>query len=356
MKILLLADYYSEYLKQFYTANNCDDLTYDEHLEKILDDYFGSFVSYYRHFKKIGHESTLVIANDYKLQNKWLKENNINIEASSKTKKEVVLIQIKNYEPDVFFMGSMFDYYGEFLKNVSKVTTNIFTWIACPYPENLDFSHVRCIISSSSKYVKTFRTKGINSEVLGAAFDAEILEKIKTKKLYDASFIGGLSKIHKERVASLTQLIAKNFNIKLFGYGLKKTFFGLIQSPLEKVYNGELWGLKMYETLAQSRISLNFHIKEANGISGNMRMYEATGCGSLLFTENTTDLNSIFELDKEVIAYDSLDDLEKKLEYYIENKDEALLIAKLGQKKCLEKYGYNKRILDFEFILNKYKV
>lgn len=354
MKILLLADYYNEYLKQFYRENNYDDLTYDEHLEKLLDDYFGSFVSYYRHFKKIGYESKLIIANDYKLQNKWLKENNINLEANSKTKHKIVLMQIKEYNPNIFFMGSMFDYYGHFLKNVSEVTKNIFTWIACPYPENLDFSDVKCVFSSSFKYVETFRYQGINSEVLGAAFDADILNKIITDKTYDISFIGGLSKVHKERVASLTKLISKQYNINLFGYGLKKSFFGFFKSSLEKVYKGELWGIEMYKTLAQSNISLNFHIKEANGVSGNMRMYEATGCGSLLFTENTNDLKNIFEPNKEVIAYNTMDDLISKIDYYTKHKEEASMIANLGQKRCLENYGYDKRILDFENLLNKY--
>lgn len=355
MKIILLADYYTDYLTQFYKANNCDALAYDEHLEKLLDDYFGSFVSYYRYFKKIGHESKIIIANDYRLQNKWLNENNIALDASPKTKREVALVQVSHFDPDVFFMGSMFDYYGDFLEKVSKVTKFIFTWISCPYSENLDFSHVKCVISSSSKYVENFRINGINSEVLGAAFDSAILEKIETKKVYTVTFIGGLSKVHKERVSSLVQLVKNGVAIRLFGYGLGKKYFGLVKSPLDTAYGGEVWGLEMYQTLAQSNISLNFHIKEANGISGNMRMYEATGCGSLLFTEETDNLSDIFEPDKDVIAYSDLGDLEKKLDYYSKNTVEAQKIAKRGQIKCLEMYGYDQRILDFEKILNKYK-
>jgi len=355
MKIILLADYYETYLENFYKKNSCESMKYNEHLEFLLDDYFGSFVSYYRHFNIIGHKTILIIGNDYKLQNKWLKENGYNFKADNTTKQKVAFEQIKQFDPEIFFMGSMFDYYGDFLSKVSKITKNIFTWISCPYNANLDFSNIKCVISSSIKYVDAFKRKGLNSELLGAAFDADILQKIDNSKKYEISFIGGLSKTHKERVDNLKKLIQKNVDITLFGYGLKGSFFGLFKSPLKKVYKGELWGLEMYETLAQSCISLNFHIKEANGVSGNMRMYEATGCGSLLFSENTSDLPSLFEPNKEIIPYDTIDDLISKINYYTLHKDEAKIIAKNGQKKCLEQYGYDKRIIDFEKIIYKYK-
>ena len=88
----------------------------------------------------------------------------------------------------------------------------------------------------------------------------------------------------------------------------------------------------MYQTLKDSLISLNIHIDVAGGFAGNMRMYEATGCGSLLFTEMTDNLPQIFDIKKEVVGYTDQDDLEKKLEYFNkiieatkENKSEDLL-------------------------------
>jgi spore maturation protein CgeB len=355
MKIFLLADYYTEYLKKFYQKNDCDSMSYEEHLNFLLDDYFGSFGSYCRHFQRIGHDANLVIGNDYKLQQKWLDENNINIKANKKTKQSIVLLQVEKFTPDVFFMGSMFDYYSTFLNQVSNITENIFTWIACPYAKDLDFRNIKCVLTSSIKYVHTFRSMGIDSELLGAGFDEDILYKIKDKrKIYNTSFIGGLSSIHQERVDSLNELLKSKDDIAIFGYGLNKSFLGLFRSPLEKAYKGELWGLSMYEVLSRSSHTLNFHIKEADGLSANMRMYEATGCGTLLFTEESSNLHDLFEPNKEVISYKNIDDLKAKLTYYDEHKKEAHTIANAGQKKCLLEYGYNKRILEFEKIILKY--
>jgi spore maturation protein CgeB len=355
MKIVLHAEYYEKYLEHFYAFNNCDGLSYLEHLNKLLDDYFGSFVSYHRHFEKIGYQSNLIIANDFNLQNKWLVENGFNFRAYSKTKHQVVLLQVQKINPDLFFMGSMFEYYGDFLVKISLITKNIFTWISCPYPKNLDFSFVKCVISSNNKFTKKFKKLGLQSEVLAAAFDSDILKKIsfETNKS-EVSFIGGLGAIHKERVDNLKSLINKGISLDLFGYGLRKPLISLIKSPLEKIYKGELWGMEMYNKLARSNISLNFHIKEADGQSGNMRMYEATGCGSLLLTENTKDLNNFFEPYKEVVPYDSIPDLKEKIDYYSKNKKEAQKIAKYGQKKCLEKHGYNVRIIEFDALIKKH--
>jgi spore maturation protein CgeB len=355
VKIFLLAEYYTNYLNDFYSKNDFSALSYDEHLEKLLDDYFGSFVSYYRHFKRLGHDVRLVIANDYALQNKWLRENNFNIMAQKNTKQSVVLEQIQAFEPDVFFLGSMFEYYGNFLAQVSQITQNIFTWIACPYPKNLDFSNVSCVISSADFLVQEFRNNGLNSEKLDAAFDADILNFLGNTKKYDVSFVGGLSKsTHSVRVQSLEKLIHNGVDIKLFGYGLKKPFWPWESRALNNAYIGEVWGMQMYQALADSRMTLNFHIDMAQGWAGNMRLYEATGCGSLLFTEETNNIMDKFVPSKEVVTYKNIDDLQSKLYYYINNQDESESIARSGQNACNERHGYVDRILDFYKIIQRY--
>ena len=72
MKIFLLADYYQAYLNAFYASHKTEGLSYDQHQKLLFDDYFGSFVSYYNHFKKRGHDVKLVIGNDAFLQKNGL--------------------------------------------------------------------------------------------------------------------------------------------------------------------------------------------------------------------------------------------------------------------------------------------
>lgn len=354
MRIFLFAEYYQNYLNSFYKKTKLSHLNYQEHLEKLFKDYFGSFVSYYNHFKKIGHEVTLVVGNDSYLQNKWLKEHGVE-SAEIMNKKDIVLMQIQEFKPDVFFIGSMFEYYGDFLRRVSKITKNIFAWIACPYPKYIDFSYIKCVISSAEEYVKRFRDRRLNSEVLRAAFDTDIISFLDNEKTIDVSFIGSMSKrTHSRRVKGLEYVLKNGINLKTFGYGLKRSILPFMNSQLFKTYAGELWGIEMYRTLNNSKISLNFHIDVAKGFSGNMRLYEATGCGTLLMTENTPDLEDKFRVGKDIISYESFEDIVDKIKYYLSHEQELENIAKAGQKACIEKHGYDKRIIEFENILMKY--
>lgn len=353
MKIFLLADYYQAYLNDFYASHKTEGLFYEQHQKLLFDDYFGSYVSYYNHLKKRGHDTRLVIGNDTLLQNKWLVERGFKGTALSKY--DVVLKQLEEFNPNVFFIGSMFDYYGRFLEKVSRITPNIFAWIACPYNDKLDLSHIRCIVSSNDEFVERFRKISMNSELLRVAFDSEIVPLLDNRKTIDVSFIGGLSKkTHGSRVEGLEFLLESGIDIKTFGYGLKRLLLPFGKASLWKSYGGERWGVEMYRTLNRSRISLNFHIDAAQGMSGNMRLFEATGCGTLLMTERAINLNELFREGTEVVAYDGLSDLVDKINYYLGHNAEREKIARAGQVACLERHSYATRILELENILRKY--
>jgi len=355
MKIFLLADYYNQYLKYFYAENDLSNLNYEDHLRELLADYFGSFGSYYNYFKKIGHDVRLVIGNDYRMQTKWLRERNINITACKKNKKQIVLMQIEDFQPDVFFIGSMFDYYGEFLKAVSDITRNIFAWISCPYKTDLDFSNIRCIISSHSGFVDDFRKKGMNAELLKVAFDSDIVYHLENRKTKEVSFIGGLSKkTHKNRVCALEYLAGHGLNLELYGYGLQKAIWPFVKSPLQQYYRSEVWGLKMYRLLNESKISLNFHVDVAGNIAGNMRMFEATGCNSLLITEDYNFVDRLFKPGEEIITFRNHDDLLDKIGYYLAHDKEREEISNKGHQACIGRHGYDIRIKEFEKILESY--
>jgi spore maturation protein CgeB len=62
----------------------------------------------------------------------------------------------------------------------------------------------------------------------------------------------------------------------------------------------------------------------------------------------------MFQPGKEVVAYYSADDLVDKIKYYLSRETERESIAKAGQKACLERHGYDKRIKEFERILARY--
>ena len=110
----------------------------------------------------------------------------------------------------------------------------------------------------------------------------------------------------------------------------------------------------MYEILSRTKISFNRHIDIALNYANNMRLYEATGMGSLLLTDKKDNLHKLFEIDKEIVTYSSKEEASEKAQYLIANPIKASEIARAGQARTLKEHSYEERMRELLEILNKY--
>ena len=110
----------------------------------------------------------------------------------------------------------------------------------------------------------------------------------------------------------------------------------------------------MYDILSRTKISFNRHINVAENNANNMRLYEATGMGSLLLTDKKDNLKKLFEEDREIVTYSSKEEALDKYNYLINNSSELANIAKAGQLRTLKEHTYENRIKELIQILNKY--
>lgn len=100
----------------------------------------------------------------------------------------------------------------------------------------------------------------------------------------------------------------------------------------------------MYEILAHSQVTLNRQIEAAEGSANNMRLFEATGVGAMLVTDDGKNLSDLFRRAEEVVSYANEDDAVRALRRFVENKDEWLRIAEAGQARTLNEHTYARRI------------
>ena len=158
---------------------------------------------------------------------------------------------------------------------------------------------------------------------------------------------------HRFRVQSIEELLARRVPVKLWGFGLSRLRRLSPFDRMGRAYQGEAWGLAMYRTLARSRITLNFHIDVAKsaGFAGNMRIYEATGCGALLLTDTAPGLERLLVPGREIETWSTLGELEEKVRHYLAHPEEREAIARAGQRACLERHGYATRVRELERIL-----
>jgi spore maturation protein CgeB len=112
-------------------------------------------------------------------------------------------------------------------------------------------------------------------------------------------------------------------------------------------------GIDMYNLLHESRITFNKHADLSLGCVGNMRMFEATGVGTCLVTNAGYNMQDLFEPDKEVVTYRTVDEAVEKANYLLDHPDEAEQIAKAGQARTLRDHSIMNRSKQINDVIQK---
>ena len=74
------------------------------------------------------------------------------------------------------------------------------------------------------------------------------------------------------------------------------------------------------------------------------RVYIITGSGGFLLHPRLKGLEAEYEDGKEIVFYDGMADLKRKIHYYLDHPEEREAIRFFGHKKTRENYTYKKRI------------
>lgn len=372
MKILILDPYYPAFLRSFYEQHpSAENLSYNRQKKLIFNDLFGTADFYSKALTELGHPTQDIILNNQALQQKWLEENTGVVMSLTEKIQDVVVShfpivsgkisqnwelrvlekQIKQFKPDVLYSHNLGYIDPNFLERMKPKVKLIIGQIACPLPFWRNFNPYNLIITSFPHYLPKLKRRGIKTEYLPLCFEPAILKKIpKQKRIYDITFIGGISRAHKNGFRLLNQL-AERVKFDIWGYGKSELD---PKSKLYQYHHGEAWGKDMYKLMLQSKITLNRHIDVAENNANNMRLYEATGCGAMLLTDKKDNLGELFVPGKELVTYQNLNEIEKKIKYYLGHDSERSRIARNGQKRTLKDHTYKVRMGQLINIIQKY--
>ena len=372
MKIAILDTYYSKFLSAHYAQHpRLTEMPYERQLSSLLSEAFGTSDFYSLHLNQIGCEAIDLIANCAELQSTWASEHNVAVSqvalrvphklyripyvgrylASLPGFMEVALAQIRAFRPDVLYCQDLSFFPGDVLKSLKREVKLIVGQIACPLPPESFIKGYDLILTSFPHFVQRLQALGIASEYFKIGFDTRVLKLLgQVNKDVETSFVGGISRHHGEAVP-LLEFLALNTQIEFFGYGAKTL---PRSSPIRKLHHGEVWGMNMYRALARSRITINRHINVAENNANNMRLFEATGVGSMLLTDRKDNLHELFDIDREVVAYSSKEEAVELVRYYQEHPKVAMQIAKAGQARTLREHTYAHRMQELVPILKRH--
>lgn len=381
MRILILDTHYQESLRLVYENNpQLAQRSSADQLRFIYDTGFGRADSLPLNLDKLGHETQQFIVNAAPIQIRWAEEHGLKIDTTRsfalkvqqrlqrqadrlRTKPlplgryipawelEVLKAQAEAFKPDVIFICDVIYLPAHFHQTLKESTKLLVGEMAYPIPPGLDLRPFDLVISAAPHFVERLRKAGTHSELLRLGFEETILKRLEPQaKNAELAFIGSVGRDHLQRLALLEELCRK-VPISFWGAGADSL---PADSPLRGRVNPPLWGYDMYQQLQRSKIALNIHIDMAEQYAANMRLYEATGVGTMLLTDWKTNLHEMFEIGKEVVAYRSVEECVELVNYYLAHDSEREAIAKAGQQRTLSEHSYYHRMQELTEILNRY--
>jgi spore maturation protein CgeB len=381
MRILVLNADYARFQSWLYRGRpGLENAPYAEQMAARNASLFGVADFYSRNFTALGHAAAEIHVNNPRLQSAWAREHGMaspepmavaerrilpawieravapfkpmlrplarRVGLSPKLDPEaekILLAQIEDFRPDLILNQDVFHTDTGFMRRIKGPNGPILIGqVGIDPPRGEDWAVYDLMISQLPATVKSFRALGIRSEVSHLAFEPTILDALPavTAPDIDISFVGTVSTDHQQRIA-LLEAVAKRFDLKLWG-NLPRTLPS--SSPLHRCFQGEVWGADMYQVLRRSRISINSHIDMAGQEAGNMRLFEATGAGAFLLTDFKENLHTLFEPDREVAVWRSVDDCLAAIERYLGDGDARAAIARAGQARTFAQHTFANRV------------
>lgn len=111
---------------------------------------------------------------------------------------------------------------------------------------------------------------------------------------------------------------------------------------------------EMPKVFQASKINLNMTIRPIEtGLS--LRVWDILGCGGFLLTNYQSEIPDYFEIGRDLETYESMEELEQKIQYYLTHEEERLEIAINGYEKVARHHTYEIRLAQMLKILTDTK-
>jgi hypothetical protein len=350
---------------------------YAEQHAALIGRAFGTSDAYSANLAALGHDAIDLLVNVEPLQVRWASDQGLPARPRRLARwlprrlrphlegdalRRIALAQIRAFGADVVYCQDLWFLTPDDLRALHGEGRLVVGQIASQPPPAEALRAFDLLLTSFPHYVDRFRALGVASEYFRIGFDERLLDRLREAGVDPspgapgrdgAVFVGGLNPdVHGEGVALLERLLGAVDAIAVHGYGVDRL---PTDSAVRAAWRGEAWGLDMYRVLARAGIAINRHIAAAEGHANNMRLFEATGVGAMLLTEQAPNLDTLFRPGREVVAYDGVDDLIDKLRHYLADADARRAIAEAGQARTLAEHGYQARMQELVGLLEAHR-
>ena len=212
--------------------------------------------------------------------------------------------------------------------------------------------------------IPQFKVYGCNDDPESSAFISK-----PVAKYYDLSAIGNVAEVETYKSWGVKNVIWQPMGFKINDYDENLTFDAILNnereidlfmvidklsrpkrermSKIEHAFpNASFWGRgwkngylpsgEFLNYIQKAKIGLNIH--NSTGPI-NSRLFYLPANGVMQICDNKKHLSEVFELGKEVIGFDTIEECIDLTNYYLSHEDEARMIAANGWKRVVRDYN-----------------
>lgn len=225
--------------------------------------------------------------------------------------------------------------------------------------------HFHWVVTTDRNAVERYHAIGVRNVIRSQwGFSQHLAIPPSTSQDVGVSFVG---QVHSRRRTSISRLSQAGIDVQCWGKGWNHgrigqeemfRLFGRSKINLNFTASSNTPGLKSFAKVFLNRRADNtFHLNSLSSMAnhavslftGNRpqikaRNFEIPGHGGFLLTSEADGLEEYYMIGKEIVCFNSFDDLVDKIRYYLANDEQRDNIRTAGQRRTLSDHTYIRRM------------
>lgn len=323
--------------------------TFAQSLRVFLDDRFGAshiLLPVYEGLEEVFFTN----ADDQLTQSLWAQEHGMRSDASAE---DILLAQIENHRTEVFYNSDPMRYGDDFLAQLPGSVKYTVAWRAAPSSGGRFLKH-DMVLNNFPSLLEGYRAQGVRAEYFAPSHDPAMnAYAANSERPIDVLFIGTYSRHHRNRAALLEAIAALRDEMQVVMHLDRSRLTRLAETPLgwigplashrrapdiRAVSQSPVFGRDLLQAIGSAKIVINGAIDMAGGDRGNMRVWEALGCGALMLSDEGRYPDGLVA-GEHFVTYATASDAVDKVRSLVREPARARAIAEDGHALISAKYS-----------------
>jgi Glycosyl transferases group 1 len=347
MRLFQNSGLYPSYLRHFNEIASAV-ASFDDRLRMFLNDRFGA-LHFLQPVLDKSPDAFFTNGDDEALQKLWALENGMR---SSATLEDILIAQIEHHRTEIFYNLDPIRYGSAFVRKLPGCVKKTVCWRVAP-SGNANLSAYDLLVGNFPSILESWRQKGCRVALFSPAIDPVMDGYGGGDRPIDVLFVGGYSRHHSRRARILERVAALASTRNIVFCLDTSRLTRLAESPagflpllrkhrrppaISAIAKAPVFGRRLYELIGKSKIVLNGTIDMAGDERGNMRCFEAMGCGALLVSDSGRYPEGM-EPDVTFKAYGTPDQATAVIEERLADVPGSLEMAFQGRQRVVSAYS-----------------